>query len=224
MTRKQLTYIFVALAVIIAFLVVWYFFFRDECDPENNGYTKKGKPSNKCIVLNPSNSNTPVPSGATQWVPDTTFPIKKGSWGSKVKAVQHALGIAEDGKFGAQTESALYAKIQKTELNQAEYNNLINPAATGGGTNFLKLKQTLGTLGKNFSDGVQYPVTGKNANYTFAFYTNGRFTFSEQGGSTFLYKGSYSDGGKTMSIDGGKTYQEGGVFLNTIKITNELGK
>lgn len=220
MTQKQLIWIFVTLAVLIAVLLVWYFFFRDECDPNRNGYTKKGKLSDKCKVDDPTKTNTPPPSG-TQWIPDSSFPLKKGMWGSKVKAVQKALGISDDGKFGPQTEAAIYARFKENTVSEPNYNSLINPAATGGGSNYSQLKEALKNRSANFSGGIKTIEQGKNQNYQFEFYTNGRvIIFDAQ--QKEVVRGTYSDGGKKISLDGGKSSQTNAVYLTLADIVKQI--
>lgn len=136
-TKEKGLYVLIALALIIGGAVIYYVFFRDECDPNRNGFTKKGKPSDKCKVDNPSSSNVPPPSGS-QWTSDSEFPLKKGSWGAKVKAWQKALGFSDkdqDGRFGSQTESATITKIGKPTVDQADYDKLVNPTPKPSGGN-----------------------------------------------------------------------------------------
>ena len=228
MNRKQLTYLFAALVILIGGSVIYYFFFRDECDPNNNGFTKKGKLSDKCTVKNPSSTNTAPPSG-TQWVSDTTFPIKKGSWGSRVKALQKAIGLStadQDGRFGGMTESALQAKTGKSEIpSQQEYDAIVNPPATGGGSNYSKLKASLGSGAENFSGGVYRQIQGQNKNYQVNFFTNGRFTLTEYGVTGVIKKGTYLDGAKKMIVDAGDTFQSSaGVYGNMRDIVNKYGQ
>lgn len=133
--RKKLIWVFVVLGIII--LAVLAYVYRDKlfgakCDPNRNGFDIKGSPNSKCKVEDPRATNTPPPPPYTQWTSDSTFPIRKGSWGPKVKALQSALGVTDDGKFGSQTEAALYAKTQKKEVStQAEYDSIVNPSTSG---------------------------------------------------------------------------------------------
>lgn len=227
--KRTLIYIFGGLAVLIAGASVWYFFLRDQCDPNRKGYTKKGKLSDKCFppAQDPKTILDTPPVGCT-WISDDTFPLKRCMSGNKVKALQTALGISADGKFGTDTESAVNVKFKKNDVTEPEYNNLINPPAppATGGTNFTKLKTNLGTY-TNFSGGVQKAKAGKNKNYVFYFYaTNGRFFMSEYGTpiSNAIVKGTYTEGADKMFVDGGDTYNEGGVNANMIKIVDELGQ
>lgn len=222
MDKKYLTYIFIALILVVLLIVIWYFFIDIKCDPENNGFTIKGKLNSKCNVLDPNSTNTPT-DGSHSWMSDSIFPIKIWSWGSRVKAIQRILKITDDGKFGPLTESALYNKTGKKQLEKDEYLDFVNPISNGGGTNFDMLAKKLGTLGNNFNGGIQFPLMGKNEKYKFDFYTNGRFVLSEYSKTNYLYKGTYKDGGDIMIIDNGNTYDEG-LFMNTKKILNDLGK
>lgn len=235
LTRPQKIglWIMVALALLLGGLSVWYFFFRDACDPNNKGYTKKGKISDKCFgkAEDPKTINTtinPPPVGCS-WISDSTFPLKKCMSGNKIKALQTALGFTGtdvDGRFGNDTLSAVQEKFGgRSEVTQAEYEALINPPSTGGAANFSKLKQSLGSLAKNFSGGVYVTVAGQNKNYRFDFYAdNGRFIFSQVGGSGYIEKGTYKNGGKEMIIDNGDTYEEGTVSGNMQAIVDEQGQ
>lgn len=204
MTKKQLTWVFIGVALILAGSAVWWFFLReDECDPEKNGFTKKGKPSDKCKKTNPSLTNTPPPAG-TQWTPDTTFPLKKGSWGSRVAAVQKAVGFSsaqQDGRFGAMTESAVQAKIGKPEVSQPDYEKLINPPTTGGGSNFSQLKEALKNRSQNFPGGIKTIEQGQNQNYQFEFYASNGRVFIYNTAKNEIRRGTYYNGGKKIVID-----------------------
>lgn len=140
--KKSARIIFIiAMAIFVMAIVsfVLYLVFRDdECDPEKNGYTKKGKPSDKCRVVNPITTNAPPPSGCTNWIPDTSFPLKKCNWGSRIKAVQSAIGFTGtdvDGRWGPMTESAVVAKIGKNQIDEADYKKLVDPPSTTGQQN-----------------------------------------------------------------------------------------
>lgn len=201
-------FIIIAVGLIILGVVVWYFFLRGSgCDPNRNGYDKKGKYDPKCKVDDPKTTNTPAPTGSSGWVSDSSFPIKKGSWGPKVKALQSAIGAKDDGKFGPLTEAALKAKTGKTEVaTQAEYDAIVSPQPTGGGTNFEQLKKNLVGNFKTLADGISTDVSGTNKKYRFVFYTNGRFSMAEIGATQYLQKGTYLNGGTEMDVDGGNSY------------------
>lgn len=115
-SKKQLTWIFVIVAVIIITLTIWYF-------------TRPGVPD-------PNKTNTPVPPGSPtpKWVPEK-FPLTLGMYGTKIKALQTALGVGADGKLGPQTNSALTALGYALPLSTSDYNAIIASAsASGGGT------------------------------------------------------------------------------------------
>lgn len=222
MTKKQFTWIFVSLAVIIVGLLVWYFFFRDDCDPNNDGYTKKGKLSDKCKAKDPADTNTPPPPGEPKWIKDDTFPLKKGMWGSKVRAVQEKLGIYVDDKFGTDTEEAVYARFKENTVSQPNYDSLVNPVVIAGGANFTQLKANLPGE-TSFNGGVSFNKQGQNKNYRFDFYaSNGRFIVNTFGTDDAIKRGTYSNGGKKMVVDGGNTY-DGNVVDNMAKIINDIG-
>jgi hypothetical protein len=73
-----------------------------------------------------NNGNVDTGGGGTS-VPDSTFPLKKGSKGALVKKLQLALGVDKlpkfgaDGDFGTETLNALKAATGKTQVDrQAE--------------------------------------------------------------------------------------------------------
>lgn len=203
--------------LLLSGVVVWWVWFKDACDPNNKGYTKKGKISEKCVGetnksnTDPSKETSPPPSGC-QWISDNTFPLKRCMIGDKIGALQTALGFtgtAVDKKFGNDTLGRVQSKFNgRSEVTQAEYNSLINPPTTAGGNNFQELKKQL-VLGTDFSGGLLYEVDGQNKKYQFAFYAgNGRFIMNELGKTTgYIQKGTYSNGGKKMVVDGGNTYE-----------------
>lgn len=201
--KEKLTYLFVGLAILIGGGAVWYFFFRDVCDPNNKGYTKKGKISDKCFgtAEDPKTIVTPPPTGC-QWTSDNVFPLRKCMSGNKVKALQTALGIGADGKFGSITEGAVFAKLSKNEVSQADYDKLINPATVGGGLNFSQLKEALKSRSQNFSGGIKTIEQGQNQNYQFEFYTNGRVIIFD-GQKKEIRKGNYLNGGKEIILTSG---------------------
>lgn len=89
-------------------------------------------------VQDPNDSNTPVPSGSptTTWIPEKP-PYNVGMFGSKIKALQTALGITADGKFGNQTKAAIIAKGYSVPLSQPDYNTIVN---TSGGSASQNIK------------------------------------------------------------------------------------
>lgn len=112
LSRKSLTWIFVVVAVIIVAIAL-YFIFR------NPG------------VDDPNESNTPVPPGSSSssWIKEF-FPLNVGMWGEQIKALQTALGITADGKFGNQTKAAVISKGYAVPLSLADYNKIV--IASGG--------------------------------------------------------------------------------------------
>lgn len=231
--KKHYTYIFWGIATLILLgggFFVWWNYFKDNCDPANPGYTKKGKISDKCFgkAEDPNTITTPPPLGCI-WTSDNTFPLKKCMLGNKIKALQTALGFTGekvDGKFGTtDTLPAVQNKFGgRSEVTQAEYEALINPPASGGGSNYANLKKALAGGAKDFSGGIYYLMQGQNFNYRFEFYTNGRFVFSRVGGSGYIKKGNYKDGGKEMIVDAGESYEEGTVILNMQEIVKDFGQ
>lgn len=208
--KKHYTVIFIIAFVIIIGVGAYFIFFNDK-------------------VEDPNKNNEPVPPGSPtpKWVPET-FPLNIGMYGLKIKALQKALGLTGsdvDGKLGTiKTLPALIAKGYNVPLSQTDYDKIVNPVATGGGTNYANLKKALAAGAKDFSGGIYYLMSGKNKVYRFDFYTNGRFVWSENGAANYLKKGSYSDGGKKMSIDGGDSYEQGSPQQNMFAIVDELGQ
>lgn len=129
LTKTQYQYIFFTALFIIAAIAIYLIFFNEaDCDPNRNGYDKKGKPNTKCLVPKP---NEPVPSGTPggNWKPEVP-PYNIGMYGSKIKALQKVLKIIEDGKFGNQTKSAIIAKGYTVPLSEADYNKIVGTIAT----------------------------------------------------------------------------------------------
>lgn len=176
------------------------------------------------MVPDPNKSNTPVPDGSPtpKWIPEV-FKLDVGMYGKKIKALQKKLGIADDGKFGNQTKASVIAAGKTVPLSEPDYNAIVNPAASGGGANFQKLKAALGANAINFSGGVKYPIQGQNKNYRFDFYTNGRFFLNTIDVSDNIAKGSYTNGGQIMAVDGGNTYNMA-LFTNMTNIVKDYGQ
>lgn len=208
LSKGTYKFIFIAAFVVVVGGVALYFIFRDP------------------PVEDPNKNGTPVPPGSPtpKWVPEA-FPLTLGMYGNKIKALQAALGFTtaqQDGKLGPMTQSALAAKGKALPLSQTDYNNIVNPPATGGGTNFQTVKTALGSAGQNFSGGITGYFSGPNQVYSFDFYTNGRvIIYNSQ--KKEVARGTYSDGGKKIAIDGGKTYNANSVTLNMQQIATDLG-
>lgn len=129
-SKKTATFIFVLIAVVILILIIYYFFFKQvACDPYNNGYDINGKVSERCKVGKPTGA-VPTGSPSSNWN-EETFPLNVGMYGSKIKALQSALSITSDGKFGNQTKAAIIAKGYSVPLSEADYNKIVIPASTG---------------------------------------------------------------------------------------------
>lgn len=107
--QKWWVWALVIAILLIIVLIIWYFW-----------------PSSS--VPDPNKSNIPVPpnSPTPKWIPET-FPLNVGMFGPKIKALQAALTIPADGKFGPQTEGAITSKGYSVPLDQAGYNAIINP-------------------------------------------------------------------------------------------------
>lgn len=141
------------------------------------------------------------PTGITKWTAES-FPLKRGMFGGQIKLLQQKIGAGNDGKFGAGTEAKVIAKFGSPTVSRAQYDSVINPAATGGGTNFNSVKKALMGVSKNISGGIRYPAMGKNDSYLVDFYTNGRVVFNNKSGKV-IAKGAYYKGGKTIKLDDG---------------------
>lgn len=227
--KSKALLIFGIFAFLIILAVVGYYGFREDgwfrgaaCDPNRNGFDKKGNPNPKCMVANPATSNTQAPTGTSGWTSDSIFPIRKGSWGPKVKALQEKLGVGADGRFGPITEAALNTKFKKTQIaTQAEYDAIVNPKPAtlpaGGGQNFIDLKKALPSATVISPDQVSTVVTGNNATFRFDFYSNGR-VFVYKGAETgYTLRGTYSNGGKRIKADGDFFAYSGDNVQQTMK-------
>ena len=214
---------------------IWFFFFRDKCDPNNKGYTKKGKISDKCFAgeKEKDDKDTTPPPATTgcggKWLADNTFSLKKCMRGDKIRALQTALGFTGtdvDGKFGNDTLGAVQAKFSgRSEVTQSEYNALINPPVIGGALNYENLKKALGSKAIPYSAGVYVDVKGQNKNYVFSFYPEGQFYFSLPKVQASIAQGTYADGGKSMKVNGDLfAYTEDTVFKNMARIVVDRGE
>lgn len=212
LSKTSLRWIFwIVIAVIIIALLVYFF----RCSIFSN--------LGSCIE-DPNETNTPVPPGSPtpKWVPES-FPLNVGMFGPKIKNLQKALGISQDGRFGTvETLPALQAKGYNVPLSLTDYDKIVNPPATGGGTNFQAVKNGLGTAGKNFSGGVTGYMAGPNEVYKFDFYTNGRVIVYDSKNNEKA-RGTYSNGGKTIVSDKGATFNGNSVALTMQQIANALG-
>lgn len=148
--QKLALYALIFLGLLIASAVIYYVWIRDECDPNNNGFTKKGKPSDKCRVNKPTEA---VPSGSptSTWITEA-FPLNMGMYGSRIKLLQQKVGIGADGKFGKQTTTALIAKGYTVPLSEADYNTIIGTSTSSTGTS------TSSTGADNNQGGVNTPI------------------------------------------------------------------
>lgn len=147
---------------------------------------------------------TPAGSGTSRWIAES-FPLRKGMFGGHIKNLQRALKIGDDGKFGTGTENAVKAKLNKTTVEKPDYDKIVNPSATGGGSNFERIKKALGSASQNISGGIRYAGRGQNRNYTISFYTNGRMNINDAASGLLYKKGAYYDGGKKIKLDDGFT-------------------
>lgn len=162
---KSRTGLIIIISIAILIVGVVLYIYRDKlfgvnCDPNRNGFDKKGNPNPKCQFNDPKINNEPAPSGSGGWISDSSFPIKKGSWGPRVAALQKAIGANQDGKFGPKTEAALVEKTGKREVsNMQEYDAIVNassiPAADAIGKKVYAKNQTVKVRsGAYVNDGV----------------------------------------------------------------------
>lgn len=149
------------------------------------------------------------PVGAPKWIAES-FPLRKGMFGGQIKILQKKIGAGSDGRFGSGTESKVMAKFGTATVSRAQYDSVVNPAATGGGSNFASVKKELSGIAKNIPGGIRYAVMGKNNSYLVDFYTNNRVMFNDKNGKA-IKKGTYSKGGKVITLDDGFTTEE---YLN----------
>lgn len=190
MSKKTLTIVFIAAIIIIVIAVIVYVF---RC----NIFPKLSS-----CVADPNKDGIPVPTGSPTptWV-DEFFPLNVGMFGPQIKKLQTALGIEADGKFGSQTATSVTAKGKVVPLDKPGYDSIVNPASSGGGSNFSQIKETLKGGSTNFNGGISYLVPGQNKNFRFDFYTNGRFFVNTAGTNDALKKGDYYEGGNRMVIN-----------------------
>lgn len=115
-SKKSLKWILIVVIIVVIAAIIYYFVTKDP---------KVEKPK----------ENVPAGSGSTSWV-DESFPLNVGMFGEKIKALQIALGISTDGKFGNQTKGSIEAKGYTVPLSESDYKKIIaNPTAssqTGG--------------------------------------------------------------------------------------------
>lgn len=140
--KESLIWIFVIIAIVIIILAIWYF----------------SKPK----VQDPNKTNTPVPPGSptTKWISES-FPLNVGMYGTKIKALQTALSIPADGKFGQQTNAAIKAKGYSIPLSESDY-NMIVPSNTNTNTNngsSINASSCAGASGKDILGYAQFDNT-----------------------------------------------------------------
>lgn len=128
LTKKGWTWIF-ALIVFVVIGIILYVY-RDKifkkkgaiCDPNRPGYDLTGNLNDKCNVKIP----TTPPSSGGSWIPES-FPLKQKMYGIKIKVLQQALGINDDGEFGPKTETAVTDAGYSVPLSEVDYNAIIKP-------------------------------------------------------------------------------------------------
>lgn len=212
--KKIKTGTVIALAGGTVALVGGYFVFFYK-DSDGNTLWQKWTGASGDKAIDKVDAPTEAPPAGVQWVAESAnpFPLKKGSWGGYTKNLQKALGLKDDGKFGSGTEAKVKAKWNKTTVDKADYDSLVNPTASGGGSNFQSLVKEFQGHGKNDKDGVRFPMQGANKTYTFKFWTNGRMGVTPNDVQKWKM-GTYIDGGKKIYMDGGDTYAKGSALTN----------
>lgn len=129
LSRTTWTWIIVIAIILIIAAVVIYLF---RCSIFSN--------LTSCVE-DPNTTNIPTPPGSptSKWV-DATPPYNLGMWGTKIKALQAALGFtgpALDGKLGPVTRNAIIAKGYAFPLSQLDYDKIVGAGSgsgSGGGT------------------------------------------------------------------------------------------
>lgn len=101
-----------------------------DCDPDREGYDKKGNLNPKCKVKEPD-KNEVSPSGTT-WIKEY-FPLRVGMYGIKIKVLQQKLKIPDDSKFGPITKNAITTKGYPVPLPIDDYNSIIASGGAPGG-------------------------------------------------------------------------------------------
>lgn len=132
--RKTLIRLLVIAVIAIVAAIIIYLF---RCDIFRN--------LNSCVE-DPNEDGTPVPpgSGSTKWVAETP-PYNVGMFGPKIKALQAAMGITADGRFGQQTRGTIVSKGYNVPLSEADYNTLVSSGGTPAGSIVGKEARAKGT-------------------------------------------------------------------------------
>ncbi|GAA4457030.1 hypothetical protein [Rurimicrobium arvi] len=94
--------------------------------------------STDTISYQPSDAGTSkkVPKQAVTWIGEQ-FPLQKGMKGERIKTFQKKLGISSDGKFGTDTENAVYSRYGTKVVSQVLYQQIVTP--TSSASAFSKL-------------------------------------------------------------------------------------
>ena len=148
MSTKAIKWIIIVVVIIIIIAVAWYFI------------------SGAGSVKNPNKTNTPLPAGTpasqSKWIPEA-FPLNIGMYGTKIKALQSALGITADGKFGTQTSGAITSAAYTIPLSQTDYNAIVSP-----GTNTNTGTSAIGKFAYAAADGTTLYNPNYSVNRTFS--------------------------------------------------------
>jgi hypothetical protein len=110
-----------------------------------------------------SQGNVDTSSGGGTSVPDSTFPLKKGSKGALVKKLQLAIGVDKlpkfgaDGDFGTETLNALKTLTGKTQVDSQFEIDKIALATAKKADEAYKLKFGTEKL-KSESTGIKKPI------------------------------------------------------------------
>lgn len=117
MNKKYIKWFIVIAVIVIAAILIYVF----RC---------KLFPSLSSCVEDPNKNNTPVPQGSptTTWIPEVP-PYNVGMFGPKIKALQTALGISADEKFGSQTKAAVQGAGYSVPLSEPDYNKIVSTSA-----------------------------------------------------------------------------------------------
>lgn len=135
-------WVFIALAAVIAGIAVWYFFFNEP-------------PVEKPKEPTPPGSPTP------DWIPEV-FPLNTGMFGPKIKALQTALAISADGKFGNQTKAAVIAAGYAVPLSQPDYDKILKAKDTTNPIGKTAYSKYAGTKVYKISDKSVYKTAGQD--------------------------------------------------------------
>lgn len=125
--KKKIAIGIIVIVVVALIVILLKYYKKKKLEAVETGGSSSGTGSGNTT---PSGSG----SGSNTSNASPTFPLKKGSKGEEVKALQKALNkyvappmalLEVDGDFGSKTENLLFSKFGVKEVTEANYNKLI---------------------------------------------------------------------------------------------------